>query len=142
MSANRAAVDRLRARLAAVSDALREKLRESIRDALAQHIQAQFAAGLDVNGQPWLPRRRRSGGGLALQSLASSVDVQVDGDAIVVTISHPKAKFHQGGWRRTRRRVAARLMMPGRRRVGVEWLKAIRRGADRGLRAAAREGKK
>ena len=139
---NRAAIERLRAKLATVSATLVTRIKASIRDELERHVRAQFAAGLDVDGKAWPERRRRSGGGIALQSLASTVSVSLDGNEVAVRISHPKAIYHQGGWRlRSGKHTPARIMMPGRRRVGREWLKAIRRGADRALRAAAREGK-
>lgn len=143
VSANRAAIDRLRGRLAAVSDELLEKIREYIRIELEATIRAAFAAGTNPDGKPWQPRRKRSGGGLALVTLAPTVTVETSRDGVLVTVGHPRAKFHQGGWRvQSGKRTVARLMIPGRRRVGVEWLKAIRRGADRAMREAKRAGKR
>ena len=142
MSANRAAIDRLRGRLAAVSDVLLEKIREYIRAELEATVRKGFASGTTPDGQAWLPRRKRSGGGLALVSIAPTVSVEVSRDGVLVTVSHPRARFHQGGWRvkASGKRVPARLMIPGRRRVGREWLLAIRRGADRAIREAKRAG--
>lgn len=141
VSANRAAIDRLRGRLAAVSDVLLEKIREYIGAELQATIQRSFAAGTNPDGQPWQPRRKRSGGGLALVTVAPTVMVETSREGVLVTIGHPRARFHQGGWRvKSGKRTVARLMIPGRRRVGAEWLKAIRRGADRALREAKRAG--
>lgn len=139
---NGIAVARLRAKLAAASKELVEGVRLSVRDELKKTVQALFAAGQDIDGNPWAERRARSGGGLALQSLANSVEVAVEGEEVVVRISHPKAKFQQGGWKlKAGRHTPARLMMPGRRRIGTTWLNAIRRGADRAIRAATRAAK-
>lgn len=139
---NSTAIQRLRAKLAAVSETLQRGVREAMRAELETTVRRLFAAGQDVDGKAWPARRRRSGGGLALQSIASTVTVQLEGEGIAVRIGHPKAIFQQGGWKlRSGKRTPARLMMPGRRRVGREWVKALRRGADRAFRKAAREGK-
>ena len=142
MSANSIAINRLRAKLAEAKRELVDGVRTNVRAELETTVKALFASGQDVEGEPWAERRRRSGGGLALQSLASSVSVSVEGEDVVVRVSHPKAKFQQGGWKlRSGKHTPARLMVPGRKRVGKAWLNAIRRAADRTLRAAARAAK-
>lgn len=141
MSRNTQAIERLRAKLANVSEALQKGVREAMRDELAKTVHRLFSQALDIDGRPWAERRKRSGGGIALQSIAAGVTVDLEGETIAVKITHPKAIFQQGGWKLKKGHTPARLMMPGRRRVGTEWMKAIRRGAERALREAARAGR-
>lgn len=141
MSRNTQAIERLRNKLADVSAALGKGVREAMRDELAKTVHRLFSQGLDIDGKPWAERRKRSGGGLALQSIAAGVTVDLEGETIAVKITHPKAIFQQGGWKLKKGHTPARLMMPGRRRVGTEWMKAIRRGAERALREAAKAGR-
>ena len=140
MSRNGQAIERLRNKLANISEALQKGVREAMRAELETTVRRLFSQGLDIDGKPWAPRRKRSGGGLALQSIAGGVSVVLEGDTVAVRISHPKAIFQQGGWKLKKGHTPARLMMPGRRRVGKEWVRAIRRGAERALREAAKAG--
>lgn len=144
MSSNSIAIDRLRNKLADAKKELVENVQKNIRDELELVVRRLFAAGQTPDGTDWAPRKKRSGAGLALQSLVSGLAVIVDGNEVIVRLSHPKAKYQQGGWRAKSgsKRTVARLMMPGRKRIGREWLNAIRRGADRAFRAAARAAKK
>lgn len=142
MSSNSIALARLRAKLAAASEELVNGIRKEIRSELETVVRELHTSGQNVDGTAWANRRKRSGGGLALQSIIQTTEVVIDGESVVVRITHPKAKFQQGGWTvKSGRRTQGRLMMPGRNRVGKMWLNAIRRASDRVLRRAARAAK-
>lgn len=134
MSRNTIAINNMRQKIAAVSETLQLKMREKIRDELGMLAAKQFAQGIDPDGNPWA---LTLDGRKPLQALGSTVTVTVEGENVVVRISHRNARFLQAGWAtKSGKHTKGRFMMPGKRRVGRLWLKAIRKGAQAALDAA------
>lgn len=77
-------------------EGLAERAAPLIADAFRKYLRGTIAAGTTPYGEAWRERRRREGGGQALQNAGAALGVEAIGVRVFTRVTGPEARHHRG----------------------------------------------